>query len=85
MTIESRRRAIKRAVKCAGGEKAVAAEFGLTFQAVQHWIYKARVPAPHILKLSNLGGVKPSEIDSDIYPESVPFNRAVRTTTARAA
>jgi DNA-binding transcriptional regulator YdaS (Cro superfamily) len=72
MTIKSRRSNIKRAVELAGGEKACAKHFAVTFQAIQHWIYKSRVPAKHIIKLERLSGVTRHEIDSDIYPESVP-------------
>jgi DNA-binding transcriptional regulator YdaS (Cro superfamily) len=69
---KKRQAAIRRAVEIVGGEKACAKEFGCTFQAIQFWIRKGRVPAKHIIKLEQLSGVTRHEIDSDIYPESVP-------------
>ncbi len=72
MNMKTRRQNIRRAVKQAGGEKLVGDACGVTFQAVQHWVYKARVPAKHIIKLEQMSKVTRHEIDSDIYPETLP-------------
>jgi DNA-binding transcriptional regulator YdaS (Cro superfamily) len=72
MNIKVRRENIRRAVTQAGGEKKVGDACGVTFQAVQHWIYKARVPAKHIITLERMSKVTRHEIDDDIYPESIP-------------
>jgi hypothetical protein len=76
---DKRRQAnIRRAVANIGGEKATASHFKnsrgdkLTFQAVQHWIFKARVPPVHIIRLERLSGVTRHELDEDIYPETLP-------------
>lgn len=59
--------ATQRAVKAAGGSRAVARDLGLTRQAVEDW---PRVPAKHVLRLEALSGVSRYILRPDIFGEA---------------
>lgn len=56
-------------VKRAGGPVAVASALGLTHGAVSQW---RRVPAQHVLTVSDLSGALPHEIRPDVFPKPTP-------------
>lgn len=61
--------ATQKAVKAAGGSRAVGKALNLTRQAVEDW---PRVPAKHVLRLEQLSGVSRYELRPDIYGEAPP-------------
>ena len=56
------------AIKAAGGFKAVAQEFGITWQAVQKWSQK-QVPAERVPKLARLSGFAVEELRPDVFKD----------------
>ena len=60
--------AIERAVKAAGGRRALAQAFGLRTQAIEKWVRFNRVPAERVLTIEELTGVSRHELRPDLYP-----------------
>ena len=65
--VEKRDRALKRALKEAGGLSALAAQLGITPQAVSQW---RRVPAARVIAVeqATAGVVPRSRLRPDLYP-----------------
>ena len=65
--VEKRDRALKRALKEAGGLSALAARLGITPQAVSQW---RRVPAARVIAVerATAGAVPRSQLRPDLYP-----------------
>ena len=59
---------IRRAVKAAGGTKAVATRFDIHRQAVEKWVKENRLPAERVLVLEEMSGIPRHELRPDIYP-----------------
>lgn len=57
--------ALKKAIELAGGEKALAAHFNITRQAVEQWTV---CPPFRALELEKLTGVSRHELRPDLYP-----------------
>jgi DNA-binding transcriptional regulator YdaS (Cro superfamily) len=72
MNLKTKRKNIERAVDLAGGIYKVAESMKISHQAIQQWIYNGHVPPKRIIKLEQLSGVTRHEIDSDLYPETLP-------------
>jgi len=56
------------AIHAAGGFKAVAQEFGISWQAVHKWSLK-QVPAERVPELARLSGVPPRQIRPDVFQD----------------
>ncbi|HWL68155.1 MAG TPA: Cro/CI family transcriptional regulator [Geminicoccus sp.] len=69
MITSSHRQALLRAIRICGSTRRLAAELGITPQAVSQW---RRTPATRVLQVERLTGgkVRRSELRPDLYPES---------------
>ena len=60
---------LKKAIKLAGGQTALAEMIGVTQSHVWAWLNRnKRVPAAHVLKIEKATGVSRHELRPDIYP-----------------
>lgn len=72
---------IERAVMAAGSQTKLAADLGVTPQAVQQWVEAASVPAKRVLDIERLTGVSRHDLRPDIFgPAPKPDRRKVATT-----
>lgn len=51
----------------AGGAKAVADHFGLSYEAVRLWCEEGKVPPKRVLAMEELTGVPRHELNSDVF------------------
>jgi hypothetical protein len=61
---------IKRIVKSAGGQSALARRLHIRPQSIQSWIGYGRVPAERVLEVEDVTGVPRYVIRPDLYPRS---------------
>lgn len=64
----SRKEALDRAIKAAGGLTKLAAPLGITAQAVSQW---DEVPPLRVLAVEQASGVSRHELRPDLYPDAV--------------
>lgn len=62
---------IQKAIQHAGGVSALAANIGVTYQAIQQWEKAGRVPAERAIQIERAtdGEVTRHELRPDLYPE----------------
>lgn len=58
---------LKNIIATCGSQEKLAAEIGLTQQAISRWVKSGKVPAEHVRKVSIVTGVYPHEIRPDIF------------------
>ena len=65
--------ALKRAVKIAGGQKALASKLaGVSQQKISYWLNTAKkVQAEYVLAIEEITGVSRHELRPDLYPIEV--------------
>ncbi|WP_345819903.1 Cro/CI family transcriptional regulator [Methylobacterium fujisawaense] len=64
------------AITARGGPRAIAAELGISRQAVEQW---QEAPARRVIQLERLLGIPRSKLRPDLYPpDSPPHRPAVR-------
>ena len=66
--MESRRKALSRAIAAAGGVSKLAEALGVSPQAVSQW---EEVPPLRVLTVERASGVPRHELRPDLYPEPV--------------
>lgn len=59
---------MQKAASAAGGNSALAREFGISPQAVQQWCASGRPPAERVLDVERITGVSRHDLRPDIYP-----------------
>ena len=64
MATEHRDRIMRRIYAERGLATRIAAELGLTYQAVQQW---KRVPPEHVMSVAAILGIRPEDIRPDIF------------------
>lgn len=65
---ELARRALALAVEARGGPRKIAAEIGISSQAISQWAY---VPAQRVLDVERVSGVSRHMLRPDLYPVPV--------------
>lgn len=53
---------------CPSGLQPLASRLGISYQAVQRWFVRGRVPAERVLAIEAATGVSRHELRPDIYP-----------------
>lgn len=63
---------IKKAVRIAGGQSALAAKVGVRPQAVQQWVVEGKVPPRRCASVASAIGHQVSlhELNPDVYPDA---------------
>lgn len=62
------RRALRRAVKIAGGQTGLGRIVGKRQSAARYWLTKGVLPAEHVLPIEAATGVSRHELRPDLYP-----------------
>jgi DNA-binding transcriptional regulator YdaS (Cro superfamily) len=67
----TRQRGLRRAIKIAGGQSALARKIGVKQSTIWFWLMESKrgVPAEFVLKIEKATGVSRHELRPDIWPE----------------
>lgn len=67
--------ALRRAIKAAGGQCALASKIGIRQNAISNWLRRRKkVPAERVLMVERFTGVSRHDLRPDIYPRESPQN-----------
>lgn len=85
MTVPTDESAIRKAVRLAGSQSALARKLGLSPQAVQKWCSTGEVPDRKVLGVEAAvsGAVSRHELRPDLYPEPVSRRAISKRISAR--
>ena len=67
--MDDKKRALKRAIKAAGGLAGIAVPLGISMQAVSQW---DEVPPLRVLSIERISGISRHELRPDLYPIESP-------------